>query len=1593
ILDRGWPLYLKHGSLNDYLIRISIDKIPTLFEEDVIEKITEKSPPADTTNDGSRQATGVNIIQNSPYNLKGKNIIIGMWDAGQIDNSHDDLPDSRVKIAETYSPSQHATHVAGTMAGSGSLSSANGGSLLQWRGMASSAEVNSYSISDGTEDAPDEHSLAISQRYIDISQNSWGELSLFNFYVPNSQLYDNIVRGLYENKKITIVFAAGNEQDDSPPGYETIRSPGGTAKNTITVGAVNSNNNSMTLFSSWGPVKDGRIKPDIVAPGCKGVHKTSCNSTYNTNSSECIWSTIPTDTYGGDCGTSMAAPVVSGVVALMLEEWKSLFGQNSLPLPSTVKAALIDTAVDLNRDGTGSTIKDGPDYKHGYGLINATGAVQSIVFNNFIESNISSGNSINTILIPSEESELKVTLVWDDKEGSIDSTHHLINDLDLALIGPNGNVYYPWKLNSSNQSQVATRLVNNPVGKDNTNNVEQVAVDNPTSGEWIINVSVNGSITSAPQTYSLVSSFLNTNLPTIGTTTKIIGHGQEWRGFISIANYSGKILDVLLDWAPNNNQLNLSLIGPDGSIYNSSLNGWPQKVSVANPVNGIWALKVVGSDVQKSNFVNFTIETSQLTIPGSPPGGINFTFTKLNYISACNNSNEGLTVVLKGESNSSKPIVDVSNKTNMTSKAFIAGLVIPNHKMLVNLPLGKVDMDYYLARTETGKVMIDADVKLKFSAFNTQASIDEYKSIIQQLYSLYEQSSYVSELKNSGYDGYPQWEAATWISPNSLKAEGEGCKIFLTNTTLKVESKLKWSYSNIDGFNVRQEAKDDVNARFNSWKGNLTQWLNNNAQRAQTSVNSESQYDDLRYVYASVALAQWYKTLDRSQILFGDIIDSNNIYSYDLNISFDKAYWEGKANQRITDNISLNSCFKQGWTSCYAWIFGGVVYINLNTNVTSVLSNETKQVVSDAVSTVYGQKTSENNTFYYANFIEPKKADLKPIAIGFSDIKFYKKRNFNISVAIENKGTVNANNFTINFYYNYTNVDGSYVIYPIGSITNQNVTSGNIVVIKKELNFYTLGTHKIFADVDYNNDVKESNELNNIITKSINVLTTYPTANITSPAHRTAVNSPVTLTGTGFDELDGTLTNTSLNWSSNVDGFLGYGTSLNVNLSTANHVITLTVTNSVGNKAYYSIAISVFPADFPTVKIITPLLNEFFPEGRTVYFEGQSQDKQDGLITGNSLEWNSSIDGFLSYGTTFSNKSLSVGTHTIKFKSTDSDGHVSTTQLNITVLEGTPTATINKPSDKATFFFENSINFSGTASDLQDGDLSIYQWTSSIDGVIGNSKNFLKNLSSGTHTITLTTVDSDGLTDTDSVNIEVFQSGYSLINVISPRNKQILTHGESLQFNSSGQDFNGIIPDSSFNWTSNLNGFLGFGKVFALNTTNLTIGSHNITLKVNNTIGTINIISLNVTILNAPPIISLSSPSPGSIFDEKQLINFTGSGSDLENGTLPNSSLNWTSSLDGFLGSGTFINRTLSKGTHSITLKGTDSLGTNTTVVSNIVVTGLGNITLTILSDGSSQKNLVYNASGSKVVYLRIPRGANITKATFNLTGMSNENP
>jgi subtilisin family serine protease len=165
-------------------------------------------------------------------------------------------------------------------------------------------------------DLEDDYTEAISLYGADLSNNSIGTNVASNGYPcdwtgnygATGALIDEVVRGAL-GSPFRVVWANGNERGSSSCGtsYQTTAPPS-CAKNSLTVGALNSNNDSVTSFTSWGPCDDGRLKPDVSAPGCQsngdgGV--TSCSSSGG---------------YTVKCGTSMASPTAAGVSALLCAE-------------------------------------------------------------------------------------------------------------------------------------------------------------------------------------------------------------------------------------------------------------------------------------------------------------------------------------------------------------------------------------------------------------------------------------------------------------------------------------------------------------------------------------------------------------------------------------------------------------------------------------------------------------------------------------------------------------------------------------------------------------------------------------------------------------------------------------------------------------------------------------------------------------------------------------------------------------------------------------------------------------------------------------------------------------------------------------------------------------------------------------------------------------------------------------------------------------------------------------------------------------------------------------------------------------------------
>jgi hypothetical protein len=454
-----------------------------LSRRDDIRWIEAAPPPGVAAANSMRLDAEVNAVQ--AIGITGSGVVIGMWDTGIAEATHPDLAGRLIAGEPGLVVTTHSTHVAGVVAGDGTNSQAQGGTALQWRGVAIDAEVVGYDLFGGIA----ETDSAIQVHGIDVSTNSWvvpistvaANCSLYGDYSSDAPEYDDIVRGIY-GKKLPVVFAAGNERDDgdcnlaATGGYSSLPPPG-TAKNVISVGAHQSDVTHMTPFSSWGPTDDGRMKPDISAPGCQqggdfGVTSTSLAGSYLSM-----------------CGTSMAAPVIAGSIAALLFEWRARFAGE--PRPATYKALLGCFAKDRANAG--------PDYRFGLGAVNLTASVNELRTATTVEAAIDDGfTDAYTFHVPPVAGDtLIVTLAWDDPTAAELASVTLINDLDLELVAPTTGTFQAYVLDPGQPDSLAVR------GRNARDNVEQVRVIAPEPGEWIARV-VAYAVPAGPQEYSLV---------------------------------------------------------------------------------------------------------------------------------------------------------------------------------------------------------------------------------------------------------------------------------------------------------------------------------------------------------------------------------------------------------------------------------------------------------------------------------------------------------------------------------------------------------------------------------------------------------------------------------------------------------------------------------------------------------------------------------------------------------------------------------------------------------------------------------------------------------------------------------------------------------------------------------------------------------------------------------------------------------------------------------------------------------------------------------------------------------------------------------
>ena len=487
----GGRIVTRDSAVNSLIFHLPIGAVYALATYDGIKWIDQHYASVDL-NDGVRFAINADAVQAPSYGLAGTGVMIGQWESKHPDDTHIDLVERITNRDDGWAVGDHATQVAGTMIGDGSLLADR-----RYRGLATAATIVSFHSWDNVSDLRRQYKEAIELYNIDIANNSWGKVE-WHVYKDYTAVMDGIVRGSL-GKPVSIVWAVGNEG-----GWATVLCTA-VGKNVVTVGATNSDDNSLWAWSNKGPTEDGRLKPDVVAPGCEIRNGGS------------IWSALPGNRYGGACGTSLAAPSVSGTIALIIEDWRATHDGD--PLPSTIKGILIHTATDLGEPG--------PDYRFGYGLIDARRCIDLVRYDTIEDVIVEDAigrqgeTDLHTVEVAQGEAELKISLVWDDYPADPLAAHALVNDLDLVVTGPDGRTYYPWNLDPYVPEAAAKR-----VQADHTNNVEQVAVEHPAQGTWLITVWG----TSVPQ-YHQIYSLLTTR----GGYTSVL----PGTSVLSVTGYSG----------------------------------------------------------------------------------------------------------------------------------------------------------------------------------------------------------------------------------------------------------------------------------------------------------------------------------------------------------------------------------------------------------------------------------------------------------------------------------------------------------------------------------------------------------------------------------------------------------------------------------------------------------------------------------------------------------------------------------------------------------------------------------------------------------------------------------------------------------------------------------------------------------------------------------------------------------------------------------------------------------------------------------------------------------------------------------------------
>lgn len=393
-------------------------------------------------------------------------------------------------LANAVDEHAHGTHVAGIIAGRGitlegdaygyfGLGVAPGSQLVIQRIFDAGGNYRNTPPETLTRDAVGLGAV--------IGNNSWTEDTQGRYDVSAAE-FDELTRdadfGTAGDQPYLLIFAAGN----AGPSPQTVGSPA-VAKNVVAVGASqgprtgylthNDGIDTIASLSSRGPAEDGRIKPDLVAPGTWIASLLSVSGQVANT-----WAPLNNE-FALMGGSSQASPHVAGAAAIFVQYYREHFA-GATPSPALIKAALIHSAVGLGVSASESatTAAAVPNMDEGWGRAEIAQLVRSKWTFEFFDQALplASGQSYErSVFVTRTNSPLSITLTYTDCPGFPGALPTLVNQLDLELIAPDGSIY------RGNQFEGAESAPN-AAARDAINNVEGIRLTKAAPGEYLLRV-------------------------------------------------------------------------------------------------------------------------------------------------------------------------------------------------------------------------------------------------------------------------------------------------------------------------------------------------------------------------------------------------------------------------------------------------------------------------------------------------------------------------------------------------------------------------------------------------------------------------------------------------------------------------------------------------------------------------------------------------------------------------------------------------------------------------------------------------------------------------------------------------------------------------------------------------------------------------------------------------------------------------------------------------------------------------------------------------------------------------------------------------